>query len=149
MTRFFPISSVLLGALALIASAGDIQMSVAAFADEPGSALKLVTWGAFATVGSVWIVGRLLRCSVEESVDSPTSRWMGAMERLAIFTLLLLSAPKAVGALVIFKTAIRWTKFDEEDGHHFAEAFFLAMLFNLGIASVSAWMAGADLSTLP
>lgn len=76
---------------------------------------------------------------------------MGVVERTAVYVLMLIGAPKAIGAHVVFKTAIRWPKLDDQDGegHVFAEAFFLAMLFNMAIAVTAAWIVGADLTVVP
>lgn len=116
--------------------------------------LNPVAWGAAVIFGGVPVVGVVLRWAGCGGNDSTTARWMGSMERAALYVLFMLTAPKAIAALVAFKTAIRWPRLEHSDDARrredkFAEAFFIAMLVNVGFAATGAWLAGADLTTLP
>jgi hypothetical protein len=124
---------------------------------DGGEWIRVFGWALVAVVAGIPVVGGLLRAAGCGSSDSRTARWMGAAERLVFYTLFLLTAPKSIAAFVAFKTAIRWPRFDE-DAHadsggaapsRFAEAFLLAMIFNLAIAATAAWLAGARFTNMP
>jgi len=147
--RWLPSIVVLLTALAV--SWDGVIDTVDGVTADPTRMLVVAAWGLVATMGGVVPVSWLLEVAgCRSGNDATPNRWMGAIERAAIYALVLLEAPKAIGGLLLLKTAIRWPRLEEATkDDHFAEAFFLSMFFNLALGVTCAVAAGADLSSLP